>query len=185
MKISNALAIFLLPLTALANPIPGSEVQEGDAVKDAYTPRDIVVLRDEEAEEVGLVPRATRTCKIVNVVTTVSCRWNPWHAGWNGKSAVRVDFKPSTSHNFECYAVGECIGGNWLVLTPPARALVFEFVDKVADEDKSTWDWVPKYGCYVPGYYTDSKCTMAALGRCPWPDKPNSNPAAGKWGEIF
>ncbi|KFX95098.1 hypothetical protein O988_05971 [Pseudogymnoascus sp. VKM F-3808] len=161
MKIFNALSLFLLPLTALANPIPESEVQNGDVVKDAYTPRDIVAIRDEEAEEAGLVPRATRTCKIVNVVTTVSCRWNPWHAGWNGNSAVRVDFKPSTSHSFECYAVGECIGGN------------------------CTWDWVPKYGCYVPGYYTDSKCTMAALGRCPWPDKPNSNPAAGKWGEIF
>ncbi|OBT76070.1 hypothetical protein VF21_03495 [Pseudogymnoascus sp. 05NY08] len=116
MKLTNAFILLLLPLSALANPIPVPEVVKGEVVKGGYTPRDIIALRDEAAKEAGLVPRALRVCKIVNVVTTVSCRWNPWHAGWNGngKSAVRTDFKPNTGHDFDCYAVGECIGGNWL-----------------------------------------------------------------------
>lgn len=116
MKLYNSLTLLLLPLAALANPVPEPEV-----VKGGYTPRDVIALRDEDAEVAGLVPRVLRVCKIVNVVTTVSCGWNPWHAGWNGngKSAVRTDFKPNTGHDFDCYAVGECIGGNWLV--PPFR----------------------------------------------------------------
>ncbi|OBT98571.1 hypothetical protein VE01_03568 [Pseudogymnoascus verrucosus] len=159
MKLSNAFTLLLLPLAALANPVPEPEVVKGEVVKGGYTPRDIIALRDEDAEVAGLVPRATVVCKIVNVVTTVSCRWNPWHAGWNGngKSAVRTDFKPNTGHDFSCYTVGECIGGN------------------------CTWDWAPNWSCYVPGYYTDSKCTKAALGPCPWPDVPNSSPPAGLW----
>lgn len=62
------------------------------------------------------VEKVTRA--IVNIVTTVGCRYYPWHTGWNGKgtSLELTEFGPGTKHDFNCYQVGECIGGNWLVL---------------------------------------------------------------------
>ncbi|KFY03239.1 hypothetical protein O988_01616 [Pseudogymnoascus sp. VKM F-3808] len=117
MKLSYALA-FLLPVAALANPIPEpeAEVAQSDDVKN-FTKFNKIALRDKAAEDVGIAARATVTCAIVNVVTTVGCRWYPWHTGWNGKasSEEKEDFGPGTKHDFECYQVGECIGGNCMV----------------------------------------------------------------------
>lgn len=83
MKLSFALAL-LLPVAALANPLPEPSAEQNDYLK-SLTPKDIIALREADAENAGLISRSTQVCKIVNVVTTVDCRWNPWHAGWNGK----------------------------------------------------------------------------------------------------
>ncbi|KAL5352284.1 hypothetical protein ACLOAV_002231 [Pseudogymnoascus australis] len=147
MKLSYALSI-LLPIAALANPIPEPEAEavQADVPKGGFTKFGKIALRDRAAEDVGLVTRALVNCAIVNVATTVGCRWYPWHTGWNGKgtSTEITEFGPGTKHDFDCYQIGECIGGN------------------------CTWDWATNWGCYVPGYYTDSKCTKAKLGRCPF-----------------
>lgn len=116
MKLSYALAI-LLPIAALANPIPEPEAEavQGDAAKEAFTKFSKVAVRDKAAEDVGVASRALVNCAIVNVATTVGCRYYPWHTGWNGKglSPELEEFGPGTKHDFNCYQVGECIGGNW------------------------------------------------------------------------
>ncbi|OBT84719.1 hypothetical protein VE02_06097 [Pseudogymnoascus sp. 03VT05] len=83
MKFSYALA-FLLPVAALANPLPDPIAEKNDYPKN-LTPEDIIAIRESDTESVGLISRSTETCKIVNVGTTVDCRWNPWHVRWNGK----------------------------------------------------------------------------------------------------
>ncbi|KFY08515.1 hypothetical protein V492_06152 [Pseudogymnoascus sp. VKM F-4246] len=93
-----------------------------------------------EGESAGLVPRSKQVCKIVNA-GTVNCRYDPWVPN-NALDRIRTTFKSGTGHDFTCWTEGECIQGN------------------------CTWDWAHNWGCYVPGYYTDSKCTKARLGHC-------------------
>ncbi|KAL4865319.1 hypothetical protein BDV12DRAFT_211103 [Aspergillus spectabilis] len=95
---------------------------------------------DISPESTGLVKRAVR-CYIVNSSSnTVNCRSGPGF-GYSVVGSVTV----GNSYPFSCYKSGDCYEGN------------------------CTWDRVPLEGggtCYVNGYYTDSKCTAAALGKC-------------------
>ncbi|OBT91411.1 hypothetical protein VE01_10604 [Pseudogymnoascus verrucosus] len=90
MKLSSALA-FLLPVVALANPLPAS-----DAIADG--------------ENAGLVSRSKQVCKIVNA-SVVNCRYDPWVPN-NALDRIRTTFKKGTGHDFTCYTEGECINGN-------------------------------------------------------------------------
>jgi hypothetical protein len=118
MKLSYTIAS-LLSAVATATPIANPEPIKGDVglVAKGFSPYDIKDIRDTDAMAAGLAARATVVCKIVNVVTTVGCRYNPWHAGWNGKGVSEevIDFPPSGGHDFSCYQIGECIEGNWSV----------------------------------------------------------------------
>ncbi|KFY31905.1 hypothetical protein V493_00693 [Pseudogymnoascus sp. VKM F-4281 (FW-2241)] len=91
MKLSCAIA-FVLPVAALANPLPVS-----DAISDAESAR--------------LVPRSKVVCKIVNVSSKVNCRYNPY-VPWNALDEIKTTFKKNTKHDFTCYTEGECINGN-------------------------------------------------------------------------
>ncbi|KAL4882975.1 hypothetical protein BJY04DRAFT_31575 [Aspergillus karnatakaensis] len=97
-------------------------------------------VRDISPEALGLVKRAVR-CKIVNSSSsTVNCRSGP-RFEFSVVGSVKVGY----SYPFNCYQSGDCYEGN------------------------CTWQQVPLEGghyCYVNGYYTDSKCTAAALGKC-------------------
>ncbi|KAL4787193.1 hypothetical protein BJX76DRAFT_354380 [Aspergillus varians] len=88
----------------------------------------------------GLEKRANTVCKIVNSSSSsVKCRTGP---GFN--YAVKASVIPGKSYQFNCYKSGDCYEGN------------------------CTWQRINWDGktCYVNGYYTDSRCTVAALGKC-------------------
>ncbi|KAL4992986.1 hypothetical protein BDV10DRAFT_198682 [Aspergillus recurvatus] len=129
-----------LPLAALlsaALAAPTAETSGELDVADFATP---VEARDISPEALGLVKRAVR-CYIVNSSSsTVNCRSGPGF-DYGVVGSVTVGY----SYPFNCYKSGDCYEGN------------------------CTWDQVPLSGggvCYVNGYYTDSKCTAAALGKC-------------------
>ncbi|PLB40977.1 uncharacterized protein BDW47DRAFT_100280 [Aspergillus candidus] len=95
--------------------------------------------RDTSPEALGLAKRSV-SCKIINVSKYANCRSGP---GTNYE--VRHRAPVGQSYNFVCYKKGECYQGN------------------------CTWDKIiidSGYVCYVNGYFTDSKCSMAALGKC-------------------
>ncbi|KAL4888342.1 hypothetical protein BDV59DRAFT_188683 [Aspergillus ambiguus] len=99
-----------------------------------------VEARDISPEALGLVKRSSVTCKIVNSSSaTVNCRTGP---GFDYAASYVVDV--GSSYTFNCYRSGDCYEGN------------------------CTWDRISWDGktCYVNGYYTDSRCTVAALGAC-------------------
>ncbi|KFY86223.1 hypothetical protein V500_07781 [Pseudogymnoascus sp. VKM F-4518 (FW-2643)] len=125
-----AAAIALLPLAAFANPVPN----------DAPI-TDISVLRQREAERLGLAPRDVKCCDFVKVTspTTVKCRSGP------GTQYKIVKTYPASGREcYSCYESGTCINGN------------------------CSWDYNYMDNCYISGYYTGSACTTAALGKCNW-----------------
>ncbi|KAF9885031.1 hypothetical protein FE257_000762 [Aspergillus nanangensis] len=97
-------------------------------------------VRDASPEALGLTKRSATLCKIVNTGSaSVNCRTGP---GFDYPASFGVG--PGKSYSFSCYKTGDCYEGN------------------------CTWDRISWDGkvCYVNGYYTDSRCTIAALGKC-------------------
>ncbi|KFY06164.1 hypothetical protein V492_08129, partial [Pseudogymnoascus sp. VKM F-4246] len=104
MFVSTLIAI-ILPLSALAAPSrPERGVTASEGISAAI-PKARQALR--EGREVGLEKRAQKNCAIVSSDGSVKCRY---HANTN--SEVITTFAPGTKHDFNCYASGECIGGN-------------------------------------------------------------------------
>ncbi|KAL4998439.1 hypothetical protein BDV10DRAFT_185261 [Aspergillus recurvatus] len=91
------------------------------------------------APPTDLTPRALTTCRVINTDSEVNCR-----AGPGFDYAVRTHVYPNGIYDFSCYKSGDCYNGN------------------------CTWQKVSfgTFSCYVNGYYTDSRCTVAALGKC-------------------
>ncbi|PLN75727.1 hypothetical protein BDW42DRAFT_33253 [Aspergillus taichungensis] len=97
--------------------------------------------RHTSSESFGLGKRANQSCKIVNTESEyVKCRSGPGFS-----HDIQAVVYPAKRYKFTCYKSGDCY------------------------ENNCTWDAVKmsngKY-CYVNGYYTDDKCTAAALGQC-------------------
>ncbi|KAH6696450.1 hypothetical protein BKA61DRAFT_741779 [Leptodontidium sp. MPI-SDFR-AT-0119] len=151
MKFLSILTAMFLPLAVITTPVPESNdvaVLKALAIQNSPA-KSAVEARDAEAEAVGLVDRNGSTgwwsCDIVGVSTTVNCRLRP-----RTNSAV-VKKVPGTTNNisFFCYSNCENIEGN------------------------TSWDWTGDWGdggCYISGHYTDSTCSRANLGPCPWND---------------
>lgn len=85
-----ALLSLLTPTLLLASPTP------------VTTPSNRLMIRNN-----------LLTCAIVNVSTYVNCREDP-----NSSSASKGKYKDGSKHNFGCYAIGQCVDGNWYVWSP-------------------------------------------------------------------
>ncbi|RDW81625.1 uncharacterized protein DSM5745_05182 [Aspergillus mulundensis] len=157
MKFSLPTLAVLLPLAAQALAMPAPEAAPAPAaIADNAMPAppdnnmpapDVDADADPEVsiplespESLGLTKRANTVCKIVNSASaSVKCRSGPGFS--YGVTAYVI---PGKNYQFNCYKSGDCYEGN------------------------CTWqriNWDGK-SCYVNGYYTDSKCTVAALGKC-------------------
>ncbi|KAL4923601.1 uncharacterized protein BDV17DRAFT_296230 [Aspergillus undulatus] len=137
MKFQLPTVLALLPALALTMPTAEAAADIAETISDPVE----VEARDTSPEALGLVEkRSTVVCKIVNSSSDhVNCRSGP---GFDYSITARV--YPGTSYSFNCYKSGDCYNGN------------------------CTWqriNWDGKF-CYVNGYYTDSRCTAAALGKC-------------------
>ncbi|KAL4765048.1 uncharacterized protein BDW70DRAFT_156209 [Aspergillus foveolatus] len=126
----------VLALASLALAMPAPEAA---AVAEAEA-LEVSVPVDISPEALGLEKRARTLCKIVNSSSSkVNCRTGP---GFDYPASYSVI--PGKNYEFRCYKSGDCYNGN------------------------CTWQRINWDGktCYVNGYYTDSKCTVAALGKC-------------------
>ncbi|KAG2414564.1 hypothetical protein HFD88_003755 [Aspergillus terreus] len=133
----TTLAALLLPLGAWAIPTAEAAAAPAPVEEVVSVP---VEARDVSPEALGLVKRSSVTCKIVNSSSsTVNCRSGP---GFDYATTYVVNV--GSSYVFNCYKSGDCYEGN------------------------CTWQRISWDGksCYVNGYYTDSRCTAAALGKC-------------------
>ncbi|KAL5044993.1 hypothetical protein BDW71DRAFT_208854 [Aspergillus fruticulosus] len=128
----------VLALASLALAMPAPEAAAA-AVAEAEA-LEVSVPVDISPEALGLEKRAKTLCKIVNSSSDkVNCRTGP---GFDYPASYSVT--PGKYYEFRCYKSGDCYNGN------------------------CTWQRINWDGktCYVNGYYTDSKCTVAALGKC-------------------
>lgn len=91
MQLSSILALALLPVGILANPVPQP---------------------DEVAEPAQLFKRTVQTCSIIR--SAVNCRRGP-----STSSGVKTKLAKGEQHKFGCVLKGECITidgfGNWYV----------------------------------------------------------------------
>ncbi|KAF4636982.1 hypothetical protein G7Y89_g1109 [Cudoniella acicularis] len=88
-------------------------------------------------------------CEIVHIDSDadgIDCTLYPSKAvRYNGTdNTIIKHFKEKTSHRFNCYVKGDKVKGI------------------------KAWDYANEEGCFVPGYYTDDKCTDDFLGKCAW-----------------
>ncbi|KAL3461797.1 hypothetical protein BJX64DRAFT_288979 [Aspergillus heterothallicus] len=138
---ATALAALLLPLAAMAIPNPNPEAAaEPDLAADLELIDLPLDTRDLSVESTGLEKRSNAVCKIVNTSSShVKCRKGP---GFSYGTEAWV--LPGHSYAFDCYKSGSCYNGN------------------------CTWQKITWNGrtCYVNGYYTDKRCTVASLGKC-------------------
>ncbi|KAK2811122.1 hypothetical protein FQN50_002458 [Emmonsiellopsis sp. PD_5] len=127
----------LLPLTTLATPIPSPDGPADISLDDSPA---LAARHSLEARG----KKSTRYCDIVNVDTKVDCWRFPAHGhlDFMGNKKVTSFSGKRKNIKFTCYVDCEDIHGN------------------------TSWDYAANWGCYVPGYYTDSKCTRKALGKC-------------------
>ncbi|OBT67376.1 hypothetical protein VE03_03051 [Pseudogymnoascus sp. 23342-1-I1] len=100
----------LLALTTTTTASPIDVGSHGDASGATVSRTDVVAAIG------GLSPRNTRTCTIVNVVTTVDCWYWPTHKKETQgsppvKNHVVTSFKPNSKHDFVCYLPGQKVGG--------------------------------------------------------------------------
>ncbi|KAJ0416856.1 hypothetical protein BJY00DRAFT_217175 [Aspergillus carlsbadensis] len=156
---ATALAALLLPMAAMAIPNPNANPEAIAEAAPVPAP-DLEIIefpidldldleaRDAEAEAeadispeaLGLEKRDRAVCKIVNSGSArVKCRKGPGFS-----YGVEAYVIPGKAYGFDCYKRGSCYSGNctW---------------------QRITWDGRT---CYVNGYYTDSRCTIASLGKC-------------------
>ncbi|KAL2826091.1 hypothetical protein BDW59DRAFT_161215 [Aspergillus cavernicola] len=134
-----AIAGLLLPMAALAIPAAEAAAEPAPITESIDVPLD-VETRDISPEALGLEKRANVVCSIVNSSSSsVKCRSGP---GFD--YGVIASVTPGKNYQFNCYKSGDCYNNN------------------------CTWQRISWDGknCYVNGYYTSSKCTVAALGKC-------------------
>ncbi|KAL3479226.1 hypothetical protein BJX99DRAFT_255752 [Aspergillus californicus] len=129
----------LSTLTMFLLPLTALAIPTAEPAAEAIAVPLEIETRDISPEALGLEKRANTVCKIVNTSGTVNCRTGP---GFDYAAAFTVN--AGSSYTFSCYKSGDCYSGN------------------------CTWQRINWDGktCYVNGYYTDSKCTVAALGKC-------------------
>ncbi|KAL2816705.1 hypothetical protein BJX63DRAFT_430088 [Aspergillus granulosus] len=140
----TALAALLLPLASLGMPNPNPEAAAAAEAEALPSELEIIDLpldtRDISPEAIGLEKRSNAVCKIVNSSSSrVKCRKGPGFS-----YGVEAYVIPGRSYAFDCYKSGSCYNGN------------------------CTWQKITWNGrtCYVNGYYTDGRCTVASLGKC-------------------
>ncbi|OJJ57407.1 hypothetical protein ASPSYDRAFT_133441 [Aspergillus sydowii CBS 593.65] len=136
MKFQLATVLTLLLPLALAMPAPEAEPENPMPVPELIDDGP----QDTSPQALGLEKRSTVRCKIVKSSSaSVNCRTGP---GFSYPVLARA--VTGSTHSFYCYKSGDCYNGN------------------------CTWDRAIYNGqyCYINGYYTDNKCTVAALGAC-------------------
>jgi hypothetical protein len=143
--IAAAASLLLLPLGAFASPVAEDGLEAREAAVPVEAREFAVPVEATADDEVNpllgrdLFARADVICRIVNTSDHANCRSGP---GFD----YPVTHLPGTGvdYHFRCYKTGDCYNNN------------------------CTWDKLVWSGgsCYVNGYYTDSRCTAAALGKC-------------------
>ncbi|OBT58001.1 hypothetical protein VE04_02002 [Pseudogymnoascus sp. 24MN13] len=113
--------------------------------EDATALADVVDARSEahdtSPEALGLEARKVTTCIIINSDSKrVNCRKGPGFSYPDIGESVYIEV--GNAYPFGCYKKGDCYQGN------------------------CTWQKLATINCYVNGYYTDPRCTAAALGKC-------------------
>ncbi|KAL2793296.1 hypothetical protein BJX66DRAFT_306464 [Aspergillus keveii] len=150
---TTALAALLLPLAAMGMAMPNPNAAP-EAIAEAVPAADLEIIEfpvdfdleldardaDISPEAIGLEKRDRAICKIVNSGSArVKCRKGPGFS-----YGIEAYVIPGKAYGFDCYKKGSCYKGNctW---------------------QRITWDGRT---CYVNGYYTNNKCTIASLGKC-------------------
>ncbi|KAL1845506.1 hypothetical protein VTK73DRAFT_501 [Phialemonium thermophilum] len=82
-------------------------------------------------------------CAIVGGADEVNCRADAGTA-----APVRFTLPKGSQYTFACVKKGECV--------------------TIDGDENCGWDWIPGGLCYVSGHYTDSSCSAAKLGFCPF-----------------
>ncbi|KAH7021570.1 uncharacterized protein B0I36DRAFT_334759 [Microdochium trichocladiopsis] len=95
-------------------------------------------------EDANILDKRDLRCKIVGA-DEVNCR-----KGYYLSTKVVRKLKRNSIYTFDCFHKGDSV-----------------IIDGVPN---SSWQYLPLYGCFVNGHYTDSECTSVALGRCLWDD---------------
>ncbi|KAL2289914.1 hypothetical protein FJTKL_01194 [Diaporthe vaccinii] len=130
-----------MPLAVLASPI---EQHGADLVGREADPEARVEVPgfSERSDEPNELFRRNIDCNIIGSSSTVNCRESP-----NTSSDIVTTFKAGSSHSFKCAVKGQCVTINGVTNCSWDKA------DRTLAKD-----------CWVNGYYTDSRCTLAALG---------------------
>ena len=134
MKWSYSIIAAFMPLFVSSSPINDADVTIRGRESNLFAP---------------LQPRSSVVCiiKTLHAGSKVHCRAAP------RRNAAHVTYVYGQDpYTFTCYSKGECIDNNWYICYPN-----FCFLN--ANNECSTWDWIPKLGCYVTGTLTDSDCS--------------------------
>ncbi|KAH8769094.1 hypothetical protein F5883DRAFT_553553 [Diaporthe sp. PMI_573] len=130
-----------MPLAVLASPIEqnGAELVDREASPDGWVEGAPFTEKRDEPKELF---RRNIDCNIVGDATTVNCR-----SCASTSCDIVTKFDVGSKHSFKCAVLGDCVTING------KRNCSWDKADRTLAKD-----------CWVSGHYTDSRCTLAALG---------------------